>query len=98
MTGTFPTSITDHKNGVKSDNRWDNLREATKQLNGQNRREAHKNNITGFLGVSKRCEGQYRASINNNGVKLNIGTFTTPEAAHLAYVETKRRLHEANTL
>lgn len=98
MTGTFPAYLIDHIDGVKSNNRWRNLREATKALNGQNRRVAHKNNESGFLGVSKRCEGQYRASINNGGVKWNIGTFKTPEDAHAAYVEAKRLLHSGSTL
>src|SRR5690349_15052213 len=40
MTGEWPTFEIDHKNGVSSDNRWENLREATRIINGQNRRKA----------------------------------------------------------
>lgn len=38
VTGEQPDTI-DHRNGVKSDNRWINLRNGTQQENTQNRRE-----------------------------------------------------------
>src|SRR5690349_19716968 len=37
MTGVDPVEILDHKNGRKTDNRFENLRPATSAQNGQNR-------------------------------------------------------------
>jgi hypothetical protein len=53
MTGKWPRHELDHINHDKSDNRWDNLREATKsqiQWNAILRRD----NVSGFKGVQKR--------------------------------------------
>ncbi|MCK9994454.1 MAG: hypothetical protein Dbin4_02974, partial [Alphaproteobacteria bacterium] len=36
MTGEWPTNQLDHLNGVRDDNRWGNLREATHGQNQQN--------------------------------------------------------------
>jgi hypothetical protein len=39
-----------------------------------------------------------RARIAINGHQINLGRFRTAEAAHAAYVDAKRRLHEGCTL
>jgi len=97
MTGKFPTSEVDHKNTVRNDNRWENLREATRLINVQNQRRARKDNCTGFLGVRK-MKGNFQANIRVNGRSLNCGTFPTPELAHEAYLTAKRALHDGCTL
>lgn len=51
MTGSFPPSQADHKNGIRSDNRWDNLRTATPKQNAQNVKH-HRDNRSGFKGIS----------------------------------------------
>ena len=50
MTGAWPVAQLDHRNGVRHDNRWENLREAT---NGENNQNAaiRSNNTSGFMGV-----------------------------------------------
>jgi hypothetical protein len=53
VTGAWPAEDIDHKNGRKDDNRFDNLRLASKRLNQENLRRAQKNNPWGLLGVSK---------------------------------------------
>lgn len=46
----WPKQI-DHKNGIKSDNRLKNLREATTSQNGINKKRPRRDNKTGFIGI-----------------------------------------------
>lgn len=101
MTGEWPPSNIDHINGSRGDNKWGNLRLASGAINAQNLRKAHKRNQTGLLGVSvKKGHGNkpFGAKIRANGKYIHIGYFRTPEEAHGAYVEAKRRLHQGCTL
>src|SRR5712692_928690 len=97
MTGKWPIDQIDHKNAVKNDNRWKNLREATCAINNQNKRKALRNNRTGFLGVSRNGKG-FIAQIKINEKRRNLGTYPTPELAHEAYLKAKRELHAGCTL
>lgn len=90
MTGSLPPEYVDHINGVRSDNRWSNLRPATHAENCRNSR-ARK----GLKGVFPRSNGTYRARVTFNGKKYNIGTYKTPELAHAAYCEKASELHGA---
>lgn len=99
MKGEWPKDQIDHRNTVRSDNRWDNLRELTGRENTHNQRKPHKNNSTGFLGVKRSRRGhRFTAAIGLNGVRRHIGSFATAEKAHAAYVITKRKLHSSSTL
>lgn len=98
MTGKFPTEKIDHINGIRDDNRFCNLREATNKQNLQNIRKPHKDNRTGFLGVWEHIPGSFRARIMTNGKTTHIGCYKTPEEAHNAYLNAKRVNHEFNTL
>lgn len=94
ITGSFPVNHIDHINGIRSDNRFINLRDVTPTGNGQNQRLPSTNNTTGFLGVSFFKESQkYKAQIMVDGNKKHIGLFPTPELAHSAYINAKRSLH-----
>lgn len=97
MTGVWPVDQIDHLNGLRNDNRWCNLRQATHLLNCQNRRSSMPSSVAGLLGVSRKRD-KYRARIGLPGQQINLGVFPTKEAAHVAYVAAKRRLHEGNTL
>lgn len=95
--GAWPEKHVDHINGNRSDNRLANLREATVAVNLQNQRTAQARNASGLLGVS--CyKGAWTARICVQKKKLHLGTFASANAAHEAYLEAKRRLHEGNTL
>lgn len=74
MTGEFPKNDTDHINGNKSDNRWLNLRDATRSENSRNRR-LNKNNSSGFCGVSIKENGSWQSSIRVKGKNKILGTF-----------------------
>jgi len=95
--GTWPQQI-DHINGDRADNRLCNLRSVTPQQNTHNQRRPHHNNRSGFLGVSKRTNGQFQAEIRVSGKKRYLGSFPTAEQANAIYIEAKRKLHEVSTL
>lgn len=82
----------DHINGVRHDNRIENLRLVTKAQNQQNRHAARSDSRIGFLGVRK-IRKNWGARISVNGVRTHIGVFDTPQAAHEAYLVAKRKLH-----
>ena len=97
--GNWPTNQIDHINGVASDNRLTNLRESTQAQNTQNRRKGNTNSTSQFLGVHW-CNTSQRwiAKIMLNGTSKYIGTFNSEEDAAQAYLDTKRKLHDFNTL
>lgn len=97
MTGSWPVEV-DHKNTVRSDNRWDNLRDATRSLNMQNQRTASRRSLTGLLGVNKLPNNRFAANIEINGARHYLGSYGTPELAHAAYIEAKRSLHPGGTI
>ena len=95
--GYMPDTI-DHIDGNGLNNRIDNLRDVSNQVNRQNMRKARVNNLSGFLGVSTHAPGVFRASVHVSGKRVSVGLFDTPEEAHAAYVAAKRKLHEGCTL
>jgi hypothetical protein len=99
MTGELPSGHIDHINGVRTDNRWVNLRDVTRLVNQQNMRRARKDSRSGLQGVQQtKPGGSWRARIRLNGSVHHIGCFPTPEMAHEAYVATKRKFHEGCTI
>lgn len=77
-------TIIDHINGIRADNRIENLREVDASGNSQNR-AANKSNILGYKGVWKNPIGRYRACIHLKNKTIHLGTHDTPELAALAY-------------
>jgi HNH endonuclease len=80
--GVLPENV-DHKNHVRSDNRWKNLRSATALTNAHNLSKRAKN-TSGHTGAF-RCRSKWRAQIKVNGVVQHLGVFDSPYAAHRAY-------------
>lgn len=85
VTGVWPVADVDHRDLDGRNNRWTNLRPATKTQNGANRGR-NSNNKTGFKGVSICSKtGRFRATIQFSGRWRQIGTFDTARAASQAY-------------
>lgn len=84
MTGEWPKADVDHINGDRADNRWINLREATRSQNCGNVRR-HCDSRTGFKGVTQ-ARGKFQAKITLAGRSVYLGVYATAEAAHAAYV------------
>ncbi|WP_275272432.1 HNH endonuclease signature motif containing protein [Limnobacter sp. P1] len=97
-TGEWPTLDIDHINGIKTDNRFQNLRHVTRSVNLQNQRKAHPNNHTGLIGVNKKGPKKFLALIQIDGIQKSVGTFENAIDAHNAYIEAKRKGHPGNTL
>jgi len=85
----------DHINGIRDDNRIENLRWVTRSQNQYNTK-VRKHNRVGLKGVSvdqDKKSNKYQARIIIEGKQKNIGWFSTPEEAHEAYVAKARELH-----
>lgn len=81
----WPECGLDHINGVRSDNRICNLREATPTQNAQNRKLGS-NNKAGTKGVYWDAYAKaWRALIHVNGQAMSLGCFETKEQAEEAY-------------
>lgn len=89
MTGTWPDKALDHKNTVKNDNRFSNLRLATGTENEANKRGQR------LLpkGVARLPSGKYQAQIRAYSKWYYLGCFDTPEDASAAYGKRARELH-----
>jgi hypothetical protein len=91
MTGEFPTHEIDHINNDATDNRWTNLRPATRAQNNQNTRR-RLDNTTGYKGVNLH-EGRYAARIQVNKKRIFLGHFDTPEEAYAARCKAAQEYH-----
>lgn len=92
MKGHWPPNLADHWNLNGLDNRWGNIREATKGQNAANSR-AWKTNKLRTKGVSLcRATGKYRADIRINGKGRNLGRFGSIDEAYAAYDAAAKEL------
>jgi hypothetical protein len=86
MTGEWPSDDIDHRDRDGLNNRWANLREATRSQNLANRC-AQVNNAIGVKGVClERATGRYLAYIKVAGRTIALGRFGTAEEASRAYM------------
>jgi hypothetical protein len=75
----------DHRNGNGLDNRRFNLRLSTKAENGRNR-GPNRNNTSGYKRVCWHAQrGKWLASIQLDRKQINLGLFTDPVDAAIAY-------------
>jgi len=89
MTGESPREHIDHINGNPADNRFCNLREATRCQNMQNLR-AKRSTVGAFF---HKTFGLWYSKIRVNKVDLFLGYFKTEMDAHNAYKQAKLTHH-----
>ena len=84
MEGYFPEYDVDHKNGIKNDNRWSNLRHASRSCNLQNQKISS-TNISGFPGVYwNKGTRKWAVDIGINKKHIHLGYYDSALEAALA--------------
>ena len=91
--GSWPDELIDHINSIKTDNRIENLRPATRKENDRNRK-AYKGSSSKYKGVSWCKQSQKWASYIKLDYKArNLGRYTSEEEAARAYDKAARESH-----
>jgi hypothetical protein len=87
MNGKFPDNEVDHKDLNRSNNKWSNIREATRIQNfgNQNKYSNNKSGIKGVCWDKDACKWLAQIQINNKKIKL--GRYINIKDAELAYKE-----------
>lgn len=86
MTAVWPPVLVDHRNRIRNDNRWNNLRLATYRQNAANSKK-RKDNTSGFKGVAWSKRKKLWGTCLRTGRKTHLlGFFDCRPAAHFAYV------------
>lgn len=93
VTGHFPDEI-DHANGDRADNRWSNLRPATRSQNLCNKKMS-RHNTSGVKGIGY-CPRRHKwfAKITLNRRQLWLGYHKTRESAAQAYRDASAAIHQ----
>jgi hypothetical protein len=87
MTGRWPIGEVDHIDGDPGNNRWPNLREATRSQQTQNTR-LHSDSRSGLKGAyydRRKYNKRWYSRIVVDGKAVRLGFFHTAEEAHDAY-------------
>ncbi|ARP90310.1 hypothetical protein CAL14_08440 [Bordetella genomosp. 9] len=93
VTGEWPTSLLDHIDLNRANNRWTNLRTASPSQNSANS-PMRRHNSTGFKGVTlNRKVGKYRARITVEHREHHLGFFDTASQAYEAYRNASLKFH-----
>jgi HNH endonuclease/AP2 domain len=93
--GEMPIGQIDHINGIRDDNRIENLRLVNNQENNKNKRLSA-NNTSGVMGVCwDKSRGKWSAQIKVDLVRINLGRFDDIELAIAARkaAEVKYNFH-----
>ncbi|MEK6294411.1 MAG: HNH endonuclease [Paraburkholderia tropica] len=93
VTGEWPKDLIDHINTIRTDNRFENLREASKTENNRNRSAG----IAGRKGLKgatfRKKEGAWYSGIWSAGKRIHLGTFSSEQEAHEAYCKAADEMH-----
>lgn len=88
VTGVMPTKLVDHRNRIRTDNSYSNLREATPLQNQHNRATAK-----GYCWSKQ--SGKWVASIRVNYKSIHLGSFDLESDARQAYLDGCLKYHGA---
>lgn len=91
MTGEWPKGDADHINGVRDDDRWSNLRDATRTQNLANMRGKGASGIKGASWVT--AKAKWKAQIRIDGKNKHLGYFDDPQDASAAYAVAAQAAH-----
>lgn len=92
MTGSWPSEEVDHINWRRGDNRWCNLRSASRTENARNHKRVSGSVYLKGVSPIKRSI-KYQARIYSNGKLLYLGAYESEEDAHQAYMAAANKLH-----
>jgi hypothetical protein len=93
MTGEWPENGLDHKNRIKSDNRFANLRDVSQSTNMHNAQRRSKSGVVGVVWDNRRQK--WRAQIKIGYKHIYLGRFDTFEQAVAERRAAERRLAAA---
>lgn len=97
MIGKWPNHEVDHIDGVRTNNSWSNLREATPKQNRENL-PLSKKNTSGFRGVTWHKKAKkWCAQVTHNYKGFYIGLFDTAEEAAKAAAHKRAELFTHDT-
>lgn len=89
MTGDWPADKVDHINGCFSDNRWNNLRDATQQ---QNLRNTRCHGVSGIKNVYK-DHNRWNVKFSVDKKSTSYGSYKTREEAEERALAVRESLH-----
>jgi hypothetical protein len=90
MTGEYPKGYVDHKDRVRNNDAWENLRDITPSQNSANQTYEGRKPKSGFTGVYRGLASWY-ALITVEGRKIRLGSYPTPELASEAYQTARQK-------
>ena len=94
MTGVWPSKLIDHRDGVKSGNHWDNLRDVSGAENNHNIGGSPSHNTHGNIGATYDLRrGCWVARIQALEERKFLGSFATAKLASAAYLKAKDQIH-----
>ena len=91
--GVWPKDQLDHINGIRDDNKIENLRECSPLENSKNR-PSDKNSTSKYKGVSwRKSKNRWISYICSGGKNIYLGSFTNEIEAAKAYDTKVKELH-----
>lgn len=87
----WPVDCIDHINGIRTDNRIENLRECTMAQNNANRTVRRRGGLKGAF-YSKKSK-RWRSIISVRNERIYLGQFSSEQEAHEACADAARKHH-----